>query len=181
MFIVALRHAERERKDGEDSALPLTQAGRLQVEKRGLDLKKLKLIPDVCCTSKNRHAIETGELLIQNLCPNRSQLVFGLDALTPAYQGPSDIPSHTWTGSKILNSVVTEVQSLNANLEKHEVVLLVLHAPRLQQLASGLIQDPQQQQALKSRDLAYSDGVVLEADSLQGFLNGEGRFKTFLV
>lgn len=174
MKIVLLRHASRTRGDPASDEYfekwqPLTPDGEAESRARGEELLRRRIRPAMYFTSCFAHARQTGTILRDAIGGDPPPRVEELCTLTPHYQGPRQWRGQ-WHGSQLLEAIVHEAAAIGAGLEQFEVVAFILHQPRLQQLAASMAS----QDESRFRDLEYSEGVCLYAESLQAFLNGQG-------
>jgi hypothetical protein len=75
-----------------------------------------------------------------------------------------------WHGNRLLQAIGREAQALGNDLQQYEVVMFVMHQPRLQQLAASVTS----QDESRFRGIEYGEGVCLRADSVQAMLDGTG-------
>jgi phosphohistidine phosphatase SixA len=177
--LIALRHAQRVRPpatDAADAELPLDATGVQQVDRLVADFGKKGIRPGTCFTSGNEHAYETAERLLKGLSIPPEGNIHRLEALTPSYQGPASMKPVEWIGADILRSVIQELTVRGAALDAGQPAVLILHQPRLRQMLTGLIREPKKE----NLEFGYSEGVMLEAPSLQDFLSGDGKIAFYL-
>ncbi len=178
MRIIVLRHAVRERGDRAteefiEKHLPLTPAGKQQARELGEEMLRRGLRPAVYFTSCFAHARQSGEILSNTAGGNSPAQVIELCTLTPHYQGPRAWreSGKPWKGADMLAAIDRETKLRQYDLRQLENVAFILHKPRLEQLLAAMTS----QDEGKFRDLEYSQGVVVNAESLEAFLQGKGK------
>lgn len=123
MELYFLRHGlagERSEWIGNDGERPLTEAGKVQTAREAAGLGKLGLVPDVILTSPLIRAIQTAEILAQELgIPER---VVSDERLSPGF------------GRKKLRRILIEYGD-------HGKLMLVGHEPDFSQTIGRLIGD----------------------------------------
>ena len=174
MRILLFRHATRKRGDpGSDEyiekRLPLDTAGEEQAKRQGDELIRRGIKPAAYFTSCFAHAKQTGEILCNMVGGDPPAKVVELCALTPHYQGPRESRG-TWQGISMLQTIIRELELTGNDLNKLDVVVFVMHQPRLQQLLASMTS-----QSESKFKVDYSEGVFLRADSLDDFSKGKGQ------
>jgi phosphohistidine phosphatase SixA len=162
MKIILINHAERERHpDPEtdkklDPGQPLKQVGVKQAQELAERLRKVK--PTLYLTSKNLHAKQTAEIVCEALGGDKSKDVVVIAALTPN------------AATETFEQIIEQAELAGCNPGSHDVVAVVGHYPRLNQLFAYLTW---QRTAEKTLDKA--EEVVLSADSFDDFRRGKGE------
>jgi phosphohistidine phosphatase SixA len=174
--LIVLRHATR-RRDADpasdklsEQAADLDEAGVCEAQRLAAELDKRGIRPALYFTSGYFHARRTSEILRDRLGGEPTPVVVVLRTLTPDYQGPPGYRSEDWTAARLARSVLYEAQERVPGLRRVETMMLVFHFPRCAQLLHGLTSRPESEFALRK-----AEGVILRADTFDGFLQGHGR------
>jgi Histidine phosphatase superfamily (branch 1) len=176
MRMVVVRHAARERQIGPadeygEKKFPLTPAGEQQAHELGRQLLGRQIIPNLYLTSCFVHSRQTADILRSVITPDLSPDILELCTLTPHFQGPRDKRGEWGTGIDILSAIQEESLATGNDLASVEVIAIVLHKPRLEQLLGGVMAQDQS----RHRDLDYAEGVCVTATSLAALLQGKGQ------
>jgi len=158
MKIILIRHASRVQKPelGQDKDLPLTSGGRKEALNLAEQLATHGLKPAVYLTSRYAHAVETADLLRDQVSGTPPRVV-PLAMLTPHEE-------------YTLEGIIREAQQHGCDLDKIDQIGIVLHHPRLNQLLAKLTPRPE---SPKAPD--FAEAVCLSADSLQDFIRAKGK------
>lgn len=175
MKIILLRHATRKRGDREEEEylekrFLLDSTGEEEARKQGQELARRGIKPAVYFTSCFAHAKQTGEILRDTVGGYPLAKVVELCTLTPHYQGPRKWQGN-WQGIQILEAIIRESELTGNDLRKLDAVAFILHQPRLTQLLASMTSQGES----RFVDLGYSEGVCLNADLLDAFLQGKGK------
>jgi len=128
MQIILINHAERDRESGKDDRdQPLhPEKGVKQVNDLVARLREKKVTPTLYLTSKNVHAKETAEWVCAALGRDPKKVVVEIDALTPPHR------TESW------QDILEQAKAAGHDLKSYEVVAIVGHFPRLNQLFAYL-------------------------------------------
>jgi phosphohistidine phosphatase SixA len=164
---------------GEDKYSTLSSQGKREAAERGRDLFNRGINPEVYFTSWFVHAKQTANILqktVGDLHKDRrdshlNPKVVELCALTPQFPGPENWAGpQEWAGIKILEWIRSEALYTGNNLRTLEVVVFVLHTPRIMQLLAGM----KRGKALRP-EFDFSEGICLTAESFDEFLERRGK------
>ena len=164
MKIILINHAERERHPDPqtdkqlDPSQPLKQKGVEQAQELAERLRKVK--PTLYLTSKNLHAKQTAEVVCEALGGDKSKDVVLIDALTPN------------DATETFDQIIEQAELAGRNPGSHDVVAVVGHYPRLNQLFAYLTG-----QITAANRLDKAEEVCLTANSLNDFRQGNGEGK----
>jgi phosphohistidine phosphatase SixA len=158
MKIILVRHAPRELNSDPtaDPHLPLSPEGRDKARDLGKSLLAKGLRPEAYLTSSYAHAKETGQIMSTQTRRRKRVPVISLDSLTPHHEFSLDM-------------ILSESLEKEVDLGTLEVVVFVLHHPRLNQLVARMTKQPESEETPE-----YADGVCVTAASLEDIRNGLG-------
>jgi len=132
MKIILINHAERQRDPDKlrdrqiDRHQPLARAGVEQAHDLAARLGANGDIPTLYLTSRNAHAKQTAEIVCTDLGRVPSTDVVEIDALTPFHPTES------------CQQIFEEARASGHNPQLHDVVAIIGHYPRLNQLFAHL-------------------------------------------
>ena len=161
MKIVLINHAERQRdpdrvRDREiDRQQPLTPTGVTQAHDLATKLRANGITPTLYLTSRNAHAKQTAEILCIDLGKDPSTDVVEIDALTPREPTES------------CGEILEQAKAAGHDLQLHDVVAIIGHYPRLNQLYAYLTW-----QTVAPTALGYAEEVYLTTEK---FCDGKGQ------
>jgi phosphohistidine phosphatase SixA len=164
MEIILINHAERNRNPDQrrdrqiDRHQPLTPQGEKQAHELAERLRAGRLIPTLYLTSRNVHAKQTAEIVCAGLGGNPSIDIVEIDALTPFHSSES------------FQQITEQARSSGHDVTLHDVVAVVGHYPRLNQLFAQLTW-----RTVAEERLSHAQEVRLRADSFNEFHEGKGR------
>ena len=162
MQIILINHAQRERDPGQkrdkqiDRHQPLARAGVEQTHELAKRLQKNGVTPTLYLTSRNAHATQTAEILCKDLGKAPATDVVQLDALTPHHPTES------------CSQIFAEAKAAGHDPQLHDVIAVIGHYPRLNQLFAQLTW-----QTVAPTALAYAQEVYLTID--EKFCDGTGK------
>ena len=157
MQIVLINHAERHRASGKaDRDQPLDPTtGVEQVAQLVARLREKNVTPTLYLTSRNVHAQETAERICQALGGDPSRSVVALAALTPEDR------------TQTMRDILEQAEAAGHVLLRHDVIAIVGHSPRLEQLFAYLTW-----RTVAPARLGYGEETYLTIDN---FHNGKGQ------
>jgi phosphohistidine phosphatase SixA len=177
MTIVLVRHGARlresdpERDEFREIGQPLNSQGELESQCLATRLGG-KYHFSILLTSPFAHSRQTASILKAG-GNTSAPPVLELFSLSPHYPGPRHYREwpRVWTGLSILETIGKEARYAGHELAGLDTVTLVLHQPRLQQLAAGITS----RQETEFSNIGFSEAVCLRGDSFTAFLEGQGE------
>jgi phosphohistidine phosphatase SixA len=164
MDVILINHAERKRDSDRrrdkqiDRHQPLTPTGEKQAHELAERLRAAGIKPTLYLTSRHLHAKQTAEIVCKDLGGDPSVDVVEIDALTPFHTSDS------------LQQISEQASSAGHDASLHDLVALIGHYPRLNQLFAQLTW-----QTVAEKRLGYAEEVRLTADSFDDVRKGRGR------